>query len=49
MVLADAHQFARNHYDALSGDYLQVYTYQLGIALPLQCWQGFFGRDDGAA
>ena len=35
MVLADAHQFARNHYDALSGDYLQVYTYQLGIALPL--------------
>ena len=34
-VLADAHQFARNHYDALSGDYLQVYTYQLGIALPL--------------
>ena len=35
MVLADAHQFARNHYDALSGDYLQVCTYQLGIALPL--------------
>ena len=35
MVLADAHQFARNHYDALSGDYLQVYTYQFGIALPL--------------
>ena len=35
IVLADAHQFARNDYDALSGDYLQVCTYQLGIALPL--------------
>ena len=50
MVLADAHQFARNHYDALSGDYLQVCTYQLGIALPLHMLARlFFGRNDGAA
>ena len=35
LVLADASQFARGYYGALSEDYLQVYTYQLGLALPL--------------
>lgn len=30
LVVADASQFARGYYGALSEDYLQVYTYQLG-------------------
>ena len=35
LVMADASQFARGYYGALSEDYLQVYTYQLGLCLPL--------------
>ena len=35
LVMADASQFARSYYGALSEDYLQVYTYQLGLCLPL--------------
>ena len=35
LVMADAGQFARGYYGALSEDYLQVYTYQLGLCLPL--------------
>ncbi|MFR6375416.1 MAG: hypothetical protein ACLUN5_02500 [Oscillospiraceae bacterium] len=35
LAMADASQFARGYYGALSEDYLQVYTYQLGLCLPL--------------
>lgn len=35
LVMADASQFARGYYGALSENYLQVYTYQLGLCLPL--------------
>ena len=35
VVLVDASQFARGYYGALSGDYLQVCSYQLGLCLPL--------------
>ena len=41
-VIADAHQFMRNYYGALSEDYLQVYTYQLGLCLPLHLLANLF-------